>query len=39
MLVISWKTKKIKSLFKINDENLYPAYKIYYGEFKQCGDR
>ena len=37
-LAISWKTRKIKSLFKIKDKNLYPACKIYYGECEQCGD-
>ena len=37
-LAISWKIKKIKSLFKINDKNQYPAFKIYYGECKHCGN-
>ena len=37
-LAISWKTRKIKSLFKIKDKNLYPACKIYYGECGKCGD-
>ena len=37
-LAVSWKTRKIKSLFKIKDKKLYPACKIYYGECEQCGD-
>ena len=37
-LAISWKTRKIKSLVKIKDKNLYPACKIYCGEREQCGD-
>ena len=37
-LAISWKTRKIKSLFKIKDESLYPACKIYYGGCEQCRD-
>ena len=32
MLAISWKTRKIKSLFKIKDKHLHPACKIYFGE-------
>ena len=36
-LVISWKTRKIKSLFKIKEKNLYPACKKYYEECEQCG--
>ena len=31
-LAISWKTRKMKTLFKIKDKNLYPACKIYFGE-------
>ena len=38
ILATSWKTRKIKSLFKFKDENLYPACKIYYGECEQCWD-
>ena len=37
-LAISWKTRKMKTLFKIKDKNLYPACKIYYGECEHCGD-
>ena len=37
-LAISYKTRKIKSLFKIKDKNLYPACKTYYGECEKCGD-
>ena len=37
-LGISWKTRKIKYLFKIEDKNMYPACKIYYRVCKQCGD-
>ena len=36
MLAISWKTRKIKSLFKIKDKHLHPACKIYFGECEQC---
>ena len=36
-LAISYKTRKIKSLFKIKDKNLYPACKTY-GECGKCGD-
>ena len=36
-LAISSKTRKIKSLFKIKDKNLYPARKTY-GECGKCGD-
>ena len=28
----------MKTLVKINDKNLYPACKIYYGECEYCGD-
>ena len=35
---ISWKTRKMKTLFKIKYENLYPACKICYGECEHCGD-
>ena len=28
----------MKTLFKINDTNLYPAFKIYPGECEHCGD-
>ena len=35
---ISWKTRKIKSLFKINDKNLFPACKIYYRKCEICGN-
>ena len=31
-LAISWKTRKMKTLFKIKDKNLYQACRIYYGE-------
>ena len=37
-LAISWKTRKMKTLFKIKDKNLYPACKIYYGKCEHCGD-
>ena len=37
-LAISWKTRKMKTLFKIKDKNLYPACKIYYGECEHCRD-
>ena len=37
-LAISWKTRKIKSLFNTKDKNRYPACTIYYGECEQCGD-
>ena len=37
-LAISWKTRKMKTLFKINDKNLHPACKIYYGECEHYGD-
>ena len=35
---ISWKTRKISSLFSLNDKNLYPSCKIYYEKCKQCGE-
>ena len=28
-LAISWNTRKIKSLFKLKDKNLYPAYLLW----------
>ena len=31
-LTISWKTRNIKSLFEIKDQNQYPPFKIYYRE-------
>ena len=37
-LAISWKTRKMKTLFKIKDKNLYPACIIYHGECEHCGD-
>ena len=37
-LAISWKTRKMKMLFKIKDKNLYPVCKIYYGECEHCRD-
>ena len=37
-LAISWKTRKMKTRFKIKDKNLYPSCKIYYGECEHCGD-
>ena len=37
-VAISWKTRKIKLLFKIKNKNLYPACKIYCGECEQWGD-
>ena len=37
-LAIIWKTRKMKTLFKIKDNNLYPAFKIYYGGCKHCRD-
>ena len=36
-LAISWKTRKMKMLFKIKDKNLYPASKTY-REYQHCGD-
>ena len=36
-LVISWNTRKLSSLFRLKDKNLYPACKIYYGRC-QCGE-
>lgn len=35
---MNWNTRKLKSLFKIKDENLYLEYKIYCEEYKQCRD-
>ena len=40
---ISWKTRKISSLFSLKDKNLCPSCKIYlscksYGKCKQCGE-
>ena len=37
-IAISWKTRKITSLFSLKDKNLYPSSKIYYGKWKQCGE-
>ena len=37
-IAISWKTRKISSLFSLKDKNLYPSCKIYYGKCKQCGE-
>ena len=38
-IAISWKTRKIQSLFNnIKDKNLYPACKIYHGECV-CGEK
>ena len=37
-LAISWKTRKMKTLFKIKDKNLYPTCKIYFGKCEHCGD-
>ena len=34
-LAINWKTRKIKSLFKVKDKNLFLACKIYNGECEQ----
>ena len=36
-LAISWNTRKLSSLFRLKDKNLYPAWKIYYGKC-QCGE-
>ena len=36
-LAISWNTRKLSSLFRLKDKNLYPACKIYYGKC-QCGE-
>ena len=36
-IAISWKTRKISSLFSLNDKKLYPFCKIYYEKCKQCG--
>ena len=36
-IAISWKTRKISSLFSLNDKKLYPSCKIYYEKYKQCG--
>ena len=38
-LAISWKTRKMKTLFKIKDKNLYPACKIYYVECQHCREK
>ena len=38
LLAISWKTRKMKTLFKIKDKNLCPVCKIYYGECEHYGD-
>ena len=35
-LAISWNTRKLSSLFRLKDKNLYPVCKIYYGKC-QCG--
>ena len=35
-LAISWNTRKLKSLFKLKDKNLYPSCVVYYGEC-YCG--
>ena len=36
-IAISWTTRNIRSLFRVKDKNLYPAYKIYYG-ICECGE-
>ena len=36
-LLITWKTRKIKTLFPIKDKNLYPSCKIYHGVC-ECGE-
>ena len=38
-LAISQKTRKMKTLLKIKDRNLYPACKIYYEECQYCRDK
>ena len=35
-LAISWKKRKMKTLLKVKDKDLYPACKTYYGECEQC---
>ena len=35
-IVISWKTRKISSLFSLIDKNWYPSCKSYCGKCKQC---
>ena len=35
-LAISWKTRKMKMLFKTKDKNLHLACKTYYGECEHC---
>ena len=37
-LAISWKPRKMKTLFKMKEKNLYPACKIYYREREHYGD-
>ena len=34
---IKWKTRKVKSLFKLKDQNIHPSCKIYKGECS-CGE-
>ena len=36
-VVLKWKTKKVKQLFKLKSPNPHPACKIYYGECS-CGE-
>ena len=36
-LAISWTTRKVSTLFRLKDKNLYPAVKIYYGKC-ECGE-
>ena len=36
-IAISWNKRKLSSLFRLEDKNLYPACKIYYGKC-QCGE-
>ena len=37
-LVITWKTRKIRTLFPIKEKSLYPSCKIYYGICDGGGD-
>ena len=37
-LAISWNTRKLSSLFRLKDKNLYPACKIYYGKCQRGED-
>ena len=36
-IAISWETRKIQTLFRLKDNKLYQASKIYYG-VRECGE-